>query len=308
MFSIPTRYIQVLHALNINVIPTFSIAIYCYYTLSLNHYISLLTTRCRRGCIERQSIMSKRKFQEELAPHVEEPFLPHLVPELEMKKKKQKLPPPPVVGHRPFLDMELSWNGSPEIIVRTMLDCRANVPVVLQALVEIYKIPGVLRSHACGIATFDGQLSKSIARRAYTHSCTLRVGAHNTRETFEIAPLQDDHDILLPWWWIITHPTQYMLTGKESDLKFDSPKCKNCTAKSVSEFTVEYNESVAYFGSNQECIGVLGTLRFDENLGGQINVEVESLKDVPWQYRDYQSEFNGQYSDELPPHRSLITR
>ena len=96
-----------------------------------------------------------------------------------------------------------------------------------------------------------------------------------------------------------------MLTGKESDLTFDSPKCKNCTAKAVSEFTVEYDESVAYFGSDQECIGVLGTLRFDENLGGQINVEVEPLKDVPWQYRDYQSVFNVQYSDELPPHRSF---
>ena len=78
--------------------------------------------------------MSKRKFQEALARHVEEPFLPHLVPELEMKKKKQKLPPPPVVGRRPFLDMKLSWDGSREIVVRTMLDCEANVPVVSQAL------------------------------------------------------------------------------------------------------------------------------------------------------------------------------
>ena len=40
-------------------------------------------------------------------------------------------------------------------------------------------------------------------------------------------------------------------------------------------------------------------------MGGQINVEVEPLKDVPWQYRDYQSVFNGQYSDELPPHCSF---
>ena len=98
---------------------------------------------------------------------------------------------------------------------------------------------------------------------------------------------------------------QYVFTGKESDLKFDSPKCKNITAKAVSEFTVEHDESVAYFGSDQECIGELGTLRFDENLGIQINVEVELLKDIPWQYRDYQSVFNGQYSDELPPHRSF---
>ena len=96
-----------------------------------------------------------------------------------------------------------------------------------------------------------------------------------------------------------------LFRSKESDLKFDSPKCKNCTAKAVSEFTVEYDKSVAYFWSDQECIGVLGTLRFDENVGGQINVEVELLKDVPWQYRDYQSVFNGQYGDELPPHRSF---
>ena len=227
--------------------------------------------------------MSKRKFQEELARHVEESFLPHLVPELEMKKKKLKLPPPPVVGRRPFLDMRLSWDGFPEIVVRTMLDCGANVPVVSQTLVETYKIPGVLRSHAHVIVTFDGQLSQSNAGRAYTQSCTLRVGAHHTRETFEIAPLQDDHDILLPLWWIITYPTQFVLTGKESDVKFDSPKCKNCTAKAVSEFTVEYDELVAFFVSDQECIGLLGTLRIDEDRGGQINLEVEPLEGVPWQ-------------------------
>ena len=289
----------------ISIVSAYSIAIYCYYTLSLNHYTSLLMTHCHRGCVERQSIMSKRKFPEELAHHVEEPFLAHLMPELEMKKKKQKLPLPPVIARSRFFDVKLSWDGSPEIVVRTMLDCGANVPVVSQALVEVYKIPAVLRSHAYGSTTFDGLLSKSNARRANTQSCTLRVGAYHTSEIFEITPLQDDHDILLPWWWIITQPTQYVLTVKESNLTFDSPKCINCTAEAVSEFTVEYDKSVAYFGRDQKCIGVLYTLRFDENLGGQINVEVEPLKDVPWQYRNYQSVFNGQYSNELQPHRSF---
>ena len=50
---------------------------------------------------------------------------------------------------------------------------------------------------------------------------------------------------------------------------------------------------------------MLGTLRFDEDRGGQIDVEVESLEGVPWQYREYHSVFDGQYSDELPPHRSF---
>ena len=38
-------------------------------------------------------------------------------------------------------------------------------------------------------------------------------------------------------------------------------------------------------------------------MGGQIDVEVEPLEGVPWQYRDYHSLFDGQYSDGLPPHR-----
>ena len=96
-----------------------------------------------------------------------------------------------------------------------------------------------------------------------------------------------------------------MRTGKESDLKFDSPKCKNCTAKAVREFTVEYDKLVAFFGSDQKCIGVLRTLRFDEDRGGQIDVEVEPLKGVLWQYRHYHSGFDGQYSNELAPNRSF---
>ena len=91
--------------------------------------------------------MSKRKFQSEidaaLAPVLpymtpEKPrkkgkpagtsFLPHLVPE-EHLMKADKLPPPPVVGRLPFINMKLSWDGSQEYSVRAMLDCGANVPV-----------------------------------------------------------------------------------------------------------------------------------------------------------------------------------
>ena len=50
---------------------------------------------------------------------------------------------------------------------------------------------------------------------------------------------------------------------------------------------------------------MLGTLRFDEDRGGQIDVEVELLEGVPWQYRDYHLVFDSPYSDELPPHRSF---
>ena len=110
---------------------------------------------------------------------------------------------------------------------------------------------------------------------------------------------------MLPWWWIITHPTNYQLTRKHIDMKFNSPKCKNFTAKAANEFIIEYDESVAYVGNYTEQVGVLGTVRFDNELHGQIEVQGEAGKDIPWQYREFQSVYEGQYSDELHPHCSF---
>ena len=145
--------------------------------------------------------------------------------------------------------MKLSWNGSRGCGVRVMLDCGANIPVILQSFVDMHKVPGVLHNHANGLTMADGSESATIAGRPYTHACTLRCGNHFSRVSFEISPLQSAHEILLPWWWIITHPTKYVLTGKDIDMKFDSSKCKNCTAKAANQFAIEYDESVAYAGN-----------------------------------------------------------
>ena len=192
--------------------------------------------------------MGKCKFEQELEGKLGGTSLAHLVPEQKLQKK-QKLPPPPKIGARPILLMRLSWDDAPEIIVTVMLDCGANVRVVSEQIVEKHKVLGVLRSRACGFAGFDGQESSS-AGQAYTLPCTLRIGDHHSKETFEISPLQDDHDVHLPWWWTIQHPTQYLITGIQSDLKFDHPKCKDYTEKAMTEFTVEYDDSVAYYGED----------------------------------------------------------
>ena len=84
-----------------------------------------------------------------------------------------------------------------------------------------------------------------------------------------------------------------MLTGNDIDMKFDSPKSKNCTAKAANELTIEYDESVAYVGNEYEQVGVLGTVRFDVELHGQIEVQGEAVKDIPWQYREFQSVYDG---------------
>ena len=80
---------------------------------------------------------------------------------------------------------------------------------------------------------------------------------------------------------------KFVTSGAHTDMKFDDPKCVNCTAEAVSEFTIEYDESVAYFGDEQKWVGVLGSLRFDDDLRAELDVPEDQLKDIPWQYRDY---------------------
>jgi transposase InsO family protein len=247
--------------------------------------------------------MVKRKFEQELDEALGSSSLSHLVPEKVLAKKK-KLPLPPKIGDRPIVDMKLSWNDSPEVTVRVMLDCGANIPVISQELVEKHKVPGVLRTKACGFYGFDGEESGD-AGRAYTLPCTLRLKDHYTQESFEISPLQDDHDILLPWWWITKHPIKYVHTGDPADIKFVSQQCVNCTADAAAEFTIEYDDSVAYFEKDQEVIGVLGSLRFDDDEQVVIDMEESQLQGIPYQYHAFKSVYNGQYSDELPPHRSF---
>ena len=52
-------------------------------------------------------------------------------------------------------------------------------------------------------------------------------------------------------------------------------------------------------------VGVLRTVQFDEELHGQIEVQGVAVENIPWQYREFQSVYDGQYSDERPPHHSF---
>ena len=50
---------------------------------------------------------------------------------------------------------------------------------------------------------------------------------------------------------------------------------------------------------------MLGSLRFDDELHVELDVPEDQLKDITWQYRDFNSVYNGQYAEELPPHRPI---
>ena len=181
-----------------------------------------------------------------------------------------------------------------------MLDPGANVPVISQSRVGEYRIPVVLRDRAEIIAGYDGAESKG-AGSAYTFTCTLSLADHYTKQSFEVSPLQDDHDILMPQWWTLQHPIRYLYSGAQSAIVFDSPKCVNSTNLAMTEFSIDYDESVAYFDKEQKWVGVIGSLRIEE----EENITLDMPREIPMHFRDYKSVYNGQFSDEIPPHRSF---
>ena len=140
--------------------------------------------------------MVKRKFEQELDSALACDSLAHGVSE-KILRQKQKLPIPLKIGARPIINLKLSWGDNPEINVRVMLDPGANVPVLSQSLVGEHKVPVIIQERAEIIAGYDGAMGKG-AGSAYTFACTLSLADHYTKESFEISPLQDDHDILMP--------------------------------------------------------------------------------------------------------------
>ena len=50
----------------------------------------------------------------------------------------------------------------------------------------------------------------------------------------------------------------------------------------MTEFSKDYDESVAYFGKEQKWVGVIGSLRIDE----EENVTLNIPRKISWQDRD----------------------
>ena len=71
---------------------------------------------------------------------------------------------------------------------------------------------------------------------------------------------------------------------------FDSPKCVNCTKSALTEFSIDYDESVAYLGKEQKWVGIIGSLCIDK----EENMTLEIPREIPWQKRDNKSVSIGQ--------------
>jgi len=134
----------------------------------------------------------------------------------------------------------------------------------------------------------------------YTFPITCQHGDHYFKETFEIGPMEDSCDSMLPYWWIVKHKAREFAEGGK--INFESEGCKKtCTRHNCNSFTIEIDDTILDLGNNPRWIRIIGNLEMND----KDEMEIDWIDRIPWQYRDYKSLYNGEISNVLPRHRSF---
>jgi hypothetical protein len=69
---------------------------------------------------------------------------------------------------------------------------------------------------------------------------TLQYESHYTKETFEIDPMHDSSDVILPYWWIVKHGALSGVTEENDKLQFMwKHRHQHYTKPVVSSFSIK---------------------------------------------------------------------
>jgi hypothetical protein len=151
----------------------------------------------------------------------------------EARRKHPRAAQPPIVGNRPILDFLISVNG--------VDNSGSNTFIMSNRFSLKSAVPKVQRDAPVPVSEFAGNIVQGIGE-AFTVPILLQHGDHCTKESFEIGHLDDEIDLVLPWWWITKHQPGRWLEGKQ--VKFDHPSCLNkCTRHNANAFSIEYDPS-----------------------------------------------------------------
>ena len=64
--------------------------------------------------------------------------------------------------------------------------------------------------------------------------------------------------------------------------------------------SIEYNDSILKFGTDPRWIVIIGSMYVNDIH----EIEIDWIERIPWQYRDFQTLYNGETANALPPCRS----
>jgi hypothetical protein len=143
---------------------------------------------------------------------------------------------------------------------------------------------------------FAGRIVPGVGA-AFTFPWTINHGNHWSRESFEIGPLEDGIDLILPFWWLCKHKPAGFFEGQ---LRFDDAYCEQkCTKEAAQEFSIEYDSSILEIADYDiSAVCYIGTI-VKTNQGPEIK-DIRSV--LPERYHKYINVFLPETARELPPH------
>lgn len=197
----------------------------------------------------------------------------------------------------------LSWDGSPELLVRVLLDTGSTTCIVSETFAEEHGLPHVVRAKPIPFKDFTGRIVPD-SGKAYTLPLYLEHQGHVTKETFEIAPCDEEYDVILPYWWMCKHPPIGLTEGK---CEFSHDRCRNCNRDHVNDIEFELDESIAspeYY----MVAAVLGTIK-DPALTpvsdkADVTGSAKPITEIlPVAYHKFLHVFDKETADRLPEHR-----
>jgi len=165
-----------------------------------------------------------------------------------------------------------------EVTVRALLDPGATVPVLSDKVVEALHIPTIRRKEPRLLSSWNSEVSKD-AGALHTPELILRHQSdHFSRISFEISPLDDECDMIIPHWWLQQHRPSSFWDQDSNKIDFKSAFCReNCTS-----------------------LAVLGKA---EHVSAVKMSEFEHLSRIPLRFREFTPLATSQAAERLPDHQ-----
>jgi len=173
--------------------------------------------------------------------------------------------------------------------VTVLLDTGCSVPLISERTARRLQLLLLKHKKQRLIENFTGQAVKG-AGEFYNGRLVLQHRRNFSREVMEVAPMDKEIDIFLPYWWIAKHPPQGAWENQE--VRFNSRHgLEKCTKYKTSDWKLLWDETVCC-DNNATCIGYISA------------VTQEDPRDrVPLEFRQYMNVMGKKMTDALPEHR-----
>jgi len=190
-------------------------------------------------------------------------------------KGSKQAPPEPKSRMGPEMMMLISIRGKKNIPARVLLDSGYATPIASQKQIEEHNVPFVSRNEQEEIQNFAEDTVDDCGW-CYTFPITCQHGNHSSKETFKIGRMEESRNVMLQYWWIITHKAKGFADGGK--FSFESAECKRtCTKHNCHSFTIDINETILDFGNDPWWIGIIGNL----DINNKDEMEIDWIDDIP---------------------------